>query len=85
MPPPCVALCVTPCAQAHGTQASMKPAAILSLLLYTAGLPLSFLAILVRYRSQISADQSLRQRNLGDSPATNPNFYIRLRFQELYV
>ncbi len=62
----------------------MKPAAILSLLCYTIGLPAAFMVVLVRYRSQIFADQSLRQKHLGDSPATNPNFGVRKRFEELY-
>jgi hypothetical protein len=63
----------------------MKPAAILSLVFYTAGMPLTFLFILVRYRYEIYRDQSLRQRNQGNSEQSNPHFQIRRRYQELCV
>jgi hypothetical protein len=70
--------------QAGGTQESLKPAAILSFVCYTLGLPLAFLTILLRHRVAIRADQTLRLANDGGSEATNPNFHIRRRYQELY-
>jgi hypothetical protein len=70
--------------QAGGTQESLKPAAILSFVCYTVGLPLAFLTILLRHREAIRADQTLRLANDGGSEATNPNFHIRRRYQELY-
>ena len=63
----------------------MKPAAVLSLLCYTVGLPASFLYIIIHHRSAIRADQSLRQRNLGQTVASNPQLHIRRRFQDLYA
>lgn len=62
----------------------MKPAAVLSLVCYTVGLPLGFLVILVAHRHAIFKDQSLRQRNMGDTPQSNPHFHVRRRYQELY-
>jgi hypothetical protein len=71
--------------QAGGTQESMRPAAIASLLGYTIGLPAAFFTILVVHRTAIFQDQTLRQANQGNSPTTNPNFSIRKRYKELYV
>jgi hypothetical protein len=112
----------------------MKPAAVLSLIGYTIGLPTAFLCILVCFRREIQEDQvriwgggcrhwysdtvcqsvatalprrmddhraahcagiaccpahafpcqRLRVANRGGSEATNANFHIRRRFQELY-
>ncbi len=70
--------------QAGGVQEALKPAAALSIVVYTLGLPAAFLAILIRHRNAIYADQTLRMANQGASDATNPNFYIRRRYQELY-
>jgi hypothetical protein len=72
------------CRQPGGTQESLKPVAALSLVVFTAGLPASFLFALLRHRHAIVADQKLREVHAGDSPDTNPNFHIRTRFQELY-
>jgi hypothetical protein len=63
----------------------MKPAAVASLVFYTAGFPVAFLAILIRYRREIFLDQTLRQQHKGTDPDTNPHFHIRRRYQELYV
>jgi hypothetical protein len=71
--------------QPGGIQDSMRPAAIASLLCYTIGLPATFFTILVVHRTAIFQDQSLRQKNLGNDPASNPNFSIRKRYKELYV
>ncbi len=73
-----------PACQAGGIQESLKPAAAVSLVVYTLGLPLSFLVILVKHRRAIQADQALRVANKGNDETTNPNFYIRRRYQELY-
>lgn len=70
--------------QAGGTQELMKPWAALSLALFTVGLPLSFFIIMYRFRNEIYADQRLRERNVGNSPTTNPNFHVRKRFEEMY-
>ncbi len=70
--------------QPGGTQEALKPVAILSLLLYTVGLPLAFFAVLVYHRGTIYQDQVLRQQNQGNTPASNPNFSVRQRYQELY-
>jgi hypothetical protein len=70
--------------QVGGAQESLKPAAAVSLVVYTLGLPLSFLVILLKHRHAIRADQKLRVGNQGNSEATNPNFHIRRRYQELY-
>ncbi len=45
--------------QPGGVQNSLKPAAILSLVVYTVGLPATFLFILVRHRRAIFMDQVL--------------------------
>jgi hypothetical protein len=65
-------------------QEGLKPAAALSIVVYTVGLPVAFLAILLKHRHAIQADQTLRAAHGGTSPATNPNFHIRRRYQELY-
>jgi hypothetical protein len=70
--------------QAGGAQEALKPAAALSIVVYTLGLPTAFLTILIRHRDAIYADQTLRVANEGESEATNPNFHIRRRYQELY-
>ncbi len=70
--------------QPGGIQESLKPAAVLSIIGYTLGLPLSFMVILLRHRVAIHADQTLRLADKGHSEATNPNFHIRRRYQELY-
>jgi hypothetical protein len=62
----------------------MKPWAALSLALFAVGLPLSFFSVMYWFRNEIYADQCLRARNVGSSPATNPNFHVRKRFEELY-
>jgi hypothetical protein len=76
---------ICPLAQRGGTQESMRPAAIASLLGYTIGLPAAFLTILVVHRTAIFQDQSLRQKNLGNDLVSNPNFSIRKRYKELYA
>jgi hypothetical protein len=73
-----------PALQPGGVQESLKPAAGLSIAVYTIGLPLTFLFILLNHRHAIFADQTLRMANAGSSEATNPNFHIRRRYQELY-
>ncbi len=70
--------------QAGGVQEALKPAAAFSIVVYTLGLPAAFLTILIRHRDAIYADQTLRMANQGASDATNPNFHIRRRYQELY-
>ena len=70
--------------QPGGIQESLKPAAALSIVVYTIGLPVTFLGILLRHRHAIFADQTLRMANEGATPASNPNFHIRRRYQELY-
>jgi hypothetical protein len=70
--------------QAGSVQEALKPAAALSIVVYTLGLPVAFLTILIRHRGAIHADQTLRVANEGESEATNPNFHIRRRYQELY-
>jgi hypothetical protein len=77
-----------PCARLHrqpgGIQEALKPAAALSIVGYTIGLPAAFLVILAKHRHAIRSDQTLRVANQGYSQATNPNFHIRRRYQELY-
>lgn len=70
--------------QPGGVQESLKPAAALSIVVYTLGLPVSFLVILVWHRHAIFADQTLRASNEGASEDLNRNFHIRRRYQELY-
>ncbi len=70
--------------QAGGVQARMKPAASLSLVLYTAGLPIGTFLILLSHRRAIHDDQTLRMKGLGSTRATNPNYHVRRRFEKLY-
>ncbi len=70
--------------QAGGVQERMKPAAVLSLLAYTVGMPASFFVILFTHRTAIFEDQTMRMRGLGGTPLTNPNFHVRRRFEKLY-
>ncbi len=70
--------------QVGGVQESLKPAAALSIVAYTVGLPLAFFAILLKYRVEIRADQSLNVAFDGNTAASNPNLHIRKRYQELY-
>lgn len=76
--------CVYLALQPGSVQESLKPAAALSIVMYTLGLPAAFLGILVWHRTAIHADQTLRVANEGASAATNPNYHIRMRYQELY-
>jgi hypothetical protein len=62
----------------------LRPAATLSLVCYTVGLPVGFLCILAKHRRSIFKDQSMRVAGQGDTEATNPYFHIRTRYQELY-
>ena len=70
--------------QVGGVQESLKPAAALSVVVYTIGLPVAFFAILLKYRVEIRADQTLRVASDGNTAASNPNLHIRKRYQELY-
>lgn len=70
--------------QPGGIQRSLVATATLSLVVYTFGIPLAFLVILVRHRDAIKRDQALRVANQGASEASNPYFHIRQRYQELY-
>ncbi len=70
--------------QPGGVQESLKPAAIASLVLYSAGLPATFLFILLRHRVAIRIDQALRLANDGATRDSNPHFHIRQRYQNLY-
>jgi hypothetical protein len=78
----CAGLCCG--LQPGGVQESLKPAAAMSIVLYTVGLPVAFLVILLKFRREIRADQALRIANDGHAPSSNPNFHIRKRYQELY-
>jgi hypothetical protein len=70
--------------QAGGIQETLRPYAILSILVYTIGIPFAFACILYRKRVEIRADQALKEQEIGDSADTNPNFSVRRRYQELY-
>jgi hypothetical protein len=70
--------------QVGGVQESLKPAAALSIVVYMVGLPVTFFAILLKYRVGIRADQTLRVASDGNTAASNPNLHIRKRYQELY-
>ncbi len=58
--------------------------AVLSLVLYTIGIPGVFLGVLVRHGAAIKRDQVMRAANQGGTEASNPSFFIRQRYQELY-
>ena len=64
---------------------TLRPYAIASLLVYTLGIPLAFGAILYVHRKEIEADQKLREAGEGNTPDSNPHYFIRTRYQELYV
>jgi hypothetical protein len=70
--------------QVGGVQESLKPAAAMSIVVYTVGLPVAFFTILLKYRAEIRADQTLRVASDGHTAASNPNLHIRKRYQELY-
>lgn len=65
-------------------QQRLKPAAAVSLVLYAAGIPCVFLALLVIHRDRVVRDQVLKVQGLGSTVATNADFPIRRRFQKLY-
>jgi hypothetical protein len=73
-----------PTSQAGGVQERLKPSAVLSLLGYAVGLPMTFIVLLVKHRESILADQALKVAGQGGTEATNPYFHIRMQFQELY-
>ncbi len=73
-----------PCMQTGGVQERMKPAAVVSLVVYTLGLPAFFFVILVVHRHDIFHDQSLREKHQGNTPMS-PYYSVRKRYQELYV
>ncbi len=70
--------------QADSVAQRLRPAAALSLVCYAVGLPLTFLAILLKHRKPIFEDQKLRVASLGGTEATNPYFHVRTRYQALY-
>jgi hypothetical protein len=70
--------------QEGSVQQTLVPPAILSLLVYTIGIPMTFLAILVIHGPAIKLDQTMRAANQGGTEASNPEYYIRKRYQELY-
>ena len=63
---------------------TLRKFGIASAVVYTMGIPLAFGYILLKHRHEIRADQELLARGLGGAPATNPNFHIRQRFNQLY-
>ena len=69
--------------QRGGVQASMVPPAIASLVVFTVGAPVAFLAILLFHAKAVQQDQCMRMLNQGGTEAANPNFHVRARFQEL--
>ena len=71
--------------QPGGAQVTLRPYAIASLIIYTFGIPLAFGSILYFHRREIEADQKLKEEGDGNTPSSNPNYYIRTRYQELYV
>lgn len=72
------------CYEEGSVQQTLVPPAILSLLVYTIGIPMTFLAILVIHGPAIKLDQTMRAANQGGTEASNPEYYIRKRYQELY-
>ena len=71
--------------QPGGAQVTLRPYAIASLIVYTLGVPLVFGIVLYVHRKEIEEDQKLREAGTGDTADTNPQYYIRTRYQELYV
>jgi hypothetical protein len=65
-------------------QQALVPPAVLSLLVYTIGIPLAFLIVLVRHGAAIRHDQVMRAAAQGGSEASNPYYFVRQRYQELY-
>ena len=70
--------------QSEGAQATLRPFAIISLLVYAIGVPFVFGLVLYVHRREIKADQELLEVNEGGTPISNPQFFVRLRYQQLY-
>ena len=66
------------------TLVTLRQWSIASAVLYTVGIPAVFAVILFRYRVEIREDQKLLAAGTGASPATNPHFSVRRRFNQLY-
>jgi hypothetical protein len=64
---------------------TLLPWAVVSFVVYGMGIPGLFGFILYKHRVAIQGDQSLRALGLGYTPASNPYFRYRQRFQKLYV
>lgn len=57
--------------------------AVLTLPLYSIGIPLLFTGVLYKNRLAIKADQTLREYGSGETTASNPNLKIRKRYSRL--
>lgn len=69
---------------AGGIFAELYPLAMASLVLYGAGIPLFFSAVLWFNRDSIRKDQLLRAQGKGRSEAANPYWETRVRWGRLY-
>ena len=72
------------CDRSVGQYATVYPFAVLSLIIFGAGVPAVFGSVLFWYRSEIRADQEMKARGEGNSEVTNPNLWVRRRFRKLY-
>jgi hypothetical protein len=65
------------CGVPGGPNVRMRIVAAITVALYVLGLPLTFGLFLLRNRTAVRADQTLRERGEGDSVLTNPNIKAR--------
>ena len=72
------------CSTANATYSRMRSVAAVVMVLFGAGLPLLFVAVLWWNRYPMYFDQLLRVRSEGESAATNPHISTRRRFRKLY-
>lgn len=62
----------------------MKKAALVGSIVYGAGIPLLFIAIVTRYRSEMREEQAVRISGQADSRATNQFYDFQKKFKRLY-
>lgn len=72
------------CGVAGGLQLRVLPAALVFLIFYCVGFPVTVVFVFWLENKQIMSDQILRAHGRGMHPATNPNYEFRMRFSRLY-
>ena len=72
------------CYDSTDIQAGLIVWAVLAVLIYTIGFPMSVFFIVRKNKTAIKIDQLLRALDTGDSERTNPHYFVRRRYHKMY-